>query len=86
MSNFVPIKRNLRESLLFCFHLKKSAAESQRIGSLWWLYNIIDFNIWVLVSTLYKKSDFDTENKKHSGQSKKFENEEALLDQDPSQM
>ena len=26
-------KRNLREALLFCFHLKKNVAESQRILS-----------------------------------------------------
>jgi len=30
MSNFVPTKLNLREALLFCFHLKKNAAESVR--------------------------------------------------------
>ncbi|EGI64490.1 Mariner Mos1 transposase [Acromyrmex echinatior] len=33
MPNFVPTKRNLREALLFCFHLKKSAVESQRMLS-----------------------------------------------------
>jgi len=33
MSNFVSTKRNLRKALLFCFHLKKSAAESQRMLS-----------------------------------------------------
>ncbi|KYM96663.1 hypothetical protein ALC62_12710 [Cyphomyrmex costatus] len=33
MSNFVLTKRNLQEALLFCFHLKKSVAKSQRILS-----------------------------------------------------
>ncbi|EGI59857.1 Mariner Mos1 transposase, partial [Acromyrmex echinatior] len=33
ISNFVPTKRNLREALLFYFHLKKNAAESQRMLS-----------------------------------------------------
>ena len=33
MSNFVPTKRNLQEDLLFCFHLKKSVAKSQRMVS-----------------------------------------------------
>lgn len=31
MSNFVPEKEHLREALLFCFNLKKSAAESHRM-------------------------------------------------------
>ncbi|MBJ5603973.1 hypothetical protein JGG68_24270 [Salmonella enterica subsp. enterica serovar Albany] len=31
MSSFVPRKKHLREALLFCFHLKKSAAESHRL-------------------------------------------------------
>jgi len=30
-SGFVPRKEHLREALLFCFHLKKSAAESHRL-------------------------------------------------------
>ena len=86
MSNFVPIKRNLREALLFCFHLKKSAAESQRILS------EVCGNYTPSISTCqywfrrYKKGD--TEDKERSGQPKKFKDEEmeALLDQDPSQM
>lgn len=31
MSDFVPKKEHLREALHFCFHLKKSAAESYRL-------------------------------------------------------
>ena len=31
MSTFVPTKPNLREALLFCFNLKKSAAEGHRL-------------------------------------------------------
>jgi HTH domain in Mos1 transposase len=30
MSTFVPKKRNLREGLLLCFHLKKKAVEAQQ--------------------------------------------------------
>lgn len=30
MSNFLPESNNLRKTLIFCFHLKKSAAESHR--------------------------------------------------------
>ena len=31
MSNFVPESDDLRKALIFCFHLKKSAAESHRM-------------------------------------------------------
>ena len=31
MSTFVPTKKHLREALLFCFNLKKSAAEGYRL-------------------------------------------------------
>ncbi len=31
MSNFAPTNQHLREALLFCFNLKKSAAESYRL-------------------------------------------------------
>lgn len=87
MSNFVPTKCNLREALLFCFHLKKSAAESQRMLSEAYddyTSSISTCEYWF---RRYKKGDFDTEDKKRPGQPKKFEDEEmeALLDQDPSQ-
>jgi len=87
MSNFVPTKRNLREALLFCFHLKKSAAESQRmLSEAYGDYtpSISTCEYWF---RRYKKGDFDTEDKERPGQPKKFEDEkvEALLDQDPSQ-
>jgi len=31
MSAFVPKKEHMREALLFCFHLKKSAAEGHHL-------------------------------------------------------
>ncbi|EFN75900.1 hypothetical protein EAI_09434, partial [Harpegnathos saltator] len=31
MLSFVPNKQHLREALLFCFNLKKSAAEARRL-------------------------------------------------------
>ena len=31
MSNFVPGNYNLRTALIFCYHLKKTAAESHRM-------------------------------------------------------
>jgi [histone H3]-lysine36 N-dimethyltransferase SETMAR len=87
MSKFVPTKRNLREALLFCFHLKKSVAESQRmLSEAYGDYapSISTCEYWF---RRYKKGDFDTEDKERPGQPKKFGDEEleALLDQDPSQ-
>ncbi|QQP37513.1 Transposase, partial [Caligus rogercresseyi] len=40
MSSFVPTNYDLRTALLFCFHLKKTAAESHRIvtGNEKWIY------------------------------------------------
>ena len=81
-------KRNLRETLLFCFHLKKSfAVESQRMlleayGD--YTPSISTCEYWF---RCYKKGDFDTEDKECPGQPKKFEDEEieVLLDQDLSQ-
>ena len=75
------------KALLFCFHLKKSAAESQRMLSEAYgdyISSISTCEYWVW---RYKKDDFDMEDKEHVGQPKKFENEKvkALLDQDPSQ-
>ena len=86
MLNFVPTKRNLREALLFCFHLKKSAAENQRMLGIYSDYtpSISTCEYWF---RRYKKDNFDTKDKERSGQPKKFEDEkmEALLDQDLNQ-
>lgn len=87
MSNFVPTKRNLRESLLFCFHLKKSAAESLRL--LFEAYGDYAPSISTCENWFrrFKSEDFDLEDKERPGQPKKFEDKEmeALLDEDQCQ-
>lgn len=87
MSSFVPSKRNLRESLLFCFHLKKKAAEGYRM--LLEAYgdhapSISTCEYWF---RRFKSGDFDVEDKERPGQPKRYEDEEleALLDEDPCQ-
>ena len=87
MSNFVPTKHNLREALLFCFHLKKSAAEAHRMvleayGD--YTPSISSCEKWF---QKFKSGDFSTEDKERPGQPKKFEDAEleALLHEDSSQ-
>lgn len=87
MSGFIPKKRNLREALLFCFHLKKSATESLRwLSEAYGDYapSISTCEYWF---RRFKCGDFDTEDKERPGQPPKFEDEklEALLDEDPCQ-
>lgn len=87
MSNFVPNKEHLRTVLLFCFHLKKSAAEAERMlgeayGSL--APSNTTCKEWY---RRFKSGDFDLTDKERPGQPKKFEDPElqALLDEDPRQ-
>lgn len=87
MSSFVPTKHHLREALLFCFHLKKSAAASHELlleayGS--HAPSISSCQFWI---RRFKCGDFITEDKERSGQPKKFEDAEleALLEEDPCQ-
>jgi len=81
---FCTNNHNLREVLLFRFHLKKSAAKSQQILSE--AYG--DYTTSISTCEYfwrYKKGD--REGKKRPDQPKKFEDEEveALLDQEQSQ-
>ncbi len=87
MSNFAPTKQHLREALLFCFNLKKSAAESYRLL-------VEAYGEQALSETTcrdwfrrFKNNDYDLKDKQRPGQPKKFEDEEleALLDEDSCQ-
>ena len=87
MSTFVPTKRNLREALLFCFHLKKKAAEGHRLlceayGD--YAPSISNCKYWF---RRFKSDDFDTEDKEREGRPQTFEDAELeeLLDQDSCQ-
>ena len=87
MSGFVPKKEHLREALLFCFHLKKSAAEIHRL-----LFKANGEH--TLSETThrhwfrrFKDNDYDVKDKERPGQPKKFEDGEleALLEEDSCQ-
>jgi len=78
----MPTKRNL----LFCFYLRKSATESQRMLSKAYDDYTPSISIGEYWFRCYK-SDFDIEDEERPGQPKKFEEEvEALFDQDSSQI
>lgn len=87
MLNLVPENRDLRTSLLFCFLLKKTAAESHRML-------IEAYGDHALSGTTcrdwyrrFKSGDFDVKDKERPGQPRKFEDDElqVLLDENPSQ-
>jgi len=83
MSNFALTKQHLREISISCFNWKKSAAEAHRMF------------IEVYGDTAptdkscrefqrFKDRYFSVEDKPRSGQPKKFEDKEALLEKDQS--
>ena len=83
ISSFKPIKRHLRELLIYFFNLKKSTAEAHQLlvetygkaaGS------EISCRKWF---QKFKNGEFDIEDKKRSGRPKVYEDAEleALLDQ-----
>ena len=87
MSNFVLTKQHLREVLIFCFNWKKNATEAYRM-----LVEVYDDTAPTDKSCRewfrrFKDGDFSVEDKRRSGQPKKFENKEieALLEEDQSQ-
>ena len=87
MSSFVPTNYDLRTALLFCFHLKKTAAESHRML-------VEAFGEHALGKTQcfewfkrFKSGDFDVRNEELGRPPKKFEDTDlqALLDEDDAQ-
>lgn len=73
MSTFVATKRNLREGLLLCFHLKKKAVEAQRtLTEAYGDYapSISTCEYWF---RRFKSGNFDTEDKERPGQPKKWD-------------
>ena len=84
---FVPTKHNLREALLFCFNLKKSAADGHRL--LCEAYGEHAFSIKTCEYWFrrFKSGDFNTSDKEREGRPVTFEDTEleALLEQDSCQ-
>lgn len=73
---FVPSKRHLREVLLFCFHLKKSAAESRRMIFDAYGEHAPSSSACEFWFRRFKNGDFSTDDKDRPGQPRKFEDEE----------
>ena len=73
MSVFESNSRNLREVLIFCFHLKKTVAEAHRM--LPSTYNETDFNERTCLEWFqrFKGSDFEVNDRYGGGKEKMFE-------------
>jgi len=85
MTKFVPNKEHPRTALIFCFHLKKTAAESYRLLIVNMLHRKKTCERWF---QRFKIGDFDVADKEHGKLPKKYEDLElqALLDEDDSQI
>jgi len=83
--NFVPGNYDLQIALIFCYHLKKTAAESHRM--LVEAYGALGKSQCFEWFKKFKSDDFDVRNKKRGKPPKKFEDSElqALLDEDDAQ-
>lgn len=83
----MPTKQHLREVLICFFHLKKNATEAHHLLTEAYPNYAIDKRMCQRWFARFKNGDFDVEDKKRSGQPKKFEDEEleALLEEDSCQ-
>ena len=86
MSVYEPNSRHLREILIFCFNIKKSAAEADRMLSNTYGETTISERTCREWFQRFK-GDFDVEDRYSGGREKVFEDAEleALLDQDSCQ-
>lgn len=87
MTNFVPSNYDLRTSLIFCYHLKKTASEAHQM-----LVEAYDGHTLSRAQCFrwfekFRSGDFGIENAERGRPSKKFEDIEleALLDEDNGQ-
>jgi len=87
MSNFVPGNYDLRTALIFCYHLKKIAAESHRMLVEAYSKHALGKSQCFEWFKKFKSGDFDVRNEERGKSSKKFEDSElqALLDEDDAQ-
>jgi len=82
MSNFVPGNYDLQTALIFCYHLKKTAAESHRMLVETYGEHTLGKSQCFEWFKKFKSDDFDVRNEKCGKPPKKFEDSElqALLD------
>ena len=87
MSKFVPNKEHSRTALIFCFHLKKTAAESYRLLREAYGEHAPSQDTCERWFRRFKSGDFDVADKENGKPSKRYEDVElrALLDEDDSQ-
>ena len=90
VSKFIPNKESLRPALIFCFHLKKTAAESYRLLRDVYGEHASSRDTCERSFRRFKSGDLDTklEGRQETWKTaKKFEDVElqALLDEDNSQ-
>ena len=87
MTKFVPNKEHSRAALIFCFHLKETAAESYRLLGEAYGEHAPSQKTYERWFQRFKIRDFDVANKEHGKPPKKYEDVElqALLDEDDSQ-
>ena len=81
MSVFDPDSRHFREVLIFCFHLKKTAADAHRIFSSTYSEAALSERKCREWFQRFKSGDFDVEDRRGGGKEKIFEDSElqALL-------
>ena len=82
MSVYEPNSRHLREVLIFCFNMKKSAAEAHRMLSNTYDKAAISERTCREWFQRFKNGDFDDKDRHSSGRKKVFEDAklEVLLD------
>ena len=76
MSTFVPTKHNLREALLFCFHLKKNTFESHQMPEDAYKEHAPSIETCEYWFRRFKSGDFDTEDKAREGRPSTLKDEE----------
>lgn len=87
MSSFVPTNYDMRTALVFCFHLKKTAAESHRMLVEAYGEHALGKSQCFEWFRKFRSGDFDVRNEERGRPPKKFEDSElqGLLDEDDSQ-
>lgn len=84
MSKFVPGNYDLRTALIFCYHLKKTAAESHRMLVEAYGEHALGKSQCFEWFKKFKSGDFDVRNAERGRPPKKFEDADlqAMLDED----
>lgn len=87
MTSFVPTNDDMRTALIFCFHLKKTAAESHRMLVEAYGEHALGETQCKVWFRKFKSGNFDVENEDRGRPPKKFEDTEleALLAEDDGQ-